>query len=202
MMETNLLNPKHNNPMDKKLLFLDVETTGLYPSKSGIIQVAGIIEINGEVIEEFNLNMAPFPEDWINDQALKANGVLRETLFDRPDPNVQFQKLISILEKHVDKRAAVNKLWFLAYNSNFDNEFMRAWFKKCGDKDFSKWFHNPDLCVMRMAGLALMDERVQLDNFKQGTVARKLGIEVDESKLHDALYDIHITRKIFKKITE
>ena len=35
---------------------------------------------------------------------------------------------------------------------------------------------------------------------KLKTVAKYLGIEVDKSKLHDAWYDIEITRQIYAKL--
>jgi DNA polymerase-3 subunit epsilon len=36
-----------------------------------------------------------------------------------------------------------------------------------------------------------------MENFKQGTVAKALGIEIDESRLHDALYDIQVCKSIY-----
>lgn len=39
-----------------------------------------------------------------------------------------------------------------------------------------------------------------MENFKLMTVARTMGIEIDENKLHDATYDIELTRDIFYKI--
>lgn len=34
-------------------------------------------------------------------------------------------------------------------------------------------------------------------NFKLSTVAATLGIKVEEDKLHDAMYDIYLTKAIF-----
>lgn len=42
--------------------------------------------------------------------------------------------------------------------------------------------------------------RPQMENFKQGTVAKHLGINVDETRLHDALYDIRICKAIYDKV--
>ncbi len=39
--------------------------------------------------------------------------------------------------------------------------------------------------------------RAQMENFKQGTVAKTLGIAIDDSKLHDALYDIEVCKAIY-----
>ena len=43
----------------KKALYFDVETTGLNPYKNDIIQFACLVEINGEVKEEFETKVAP-----------------------------------------------------------------------------------------------------------------------------------------------
>ena len=40
-----------------------------------------------------------------------------------------------------------------------------------------------------------------MKNFKLGTVAETLGVKVDESKLHDGLYDVELTKAIYDKIT-
>ena len=37
-----------------RILYVDVETTGLVPGKNDIVQISGLIEINKEVKEEFN----------------------------------------------------------------------------------------------------------------------------------------------------
>lgn len=49
---------------------------------------------------------------------------------------------------------------------------------------------------MVLATPYLSEKRAEMENFKQGTVAKALGINVDDSKLHDALYDIEIYKQI------
>jgi DNA polymerase-3 subunit epsilon len=39
-----------------------------------------------------------------------------------------------------------------------------------------------------------------MSDFKLKTVCRHAGISVDESKIHDAIYDIEITRALYKKV--
>jgi DNA polymerase III subunit epsilon len=48
----------------------------------------------------------------------------------------------------------------------------------------------------------LMGEREKLINFKLFQVCKYLGIEVKESELHDALYDIQLTKQLYERITE
>jgi DNA polymerase-3 subunit epsilon len=39
-----------------------------------------------------------------------------------------------------------------------------------------------------------------MSDFKLRSVAKQVGIEVDESKLHDAQYDIELTYQIYLKV--
>ena len=40
-----------------------------------------------------------------------------------------------------------------------------------------------------------------MPSFKQHRVARELGIEVDEDRLHDASYNVELTRGIYRIVT-
>ena len=53
---------------------------------------------------------------------------------------------------------------------------------------------------MVLATQHLMMKRHLMKDFKQETVARTLGIELDSSKLHDAAYDIWLTRQIYEAV--
>lgn len=50
---------------------------------------------------------------------------------------------------------------------------------------------------MVLATPYLAAKRAEMKDFKQGTVAKTLGIQVDDTKLHDALYDIEICKAIY-----
>ena len=65
---------------DKKILWVDTETTGTDPGKNGIIQLAGVLEINGHEISSFDYKIRPFADDVIEDTALAVNGFTREEL--------------------------------------------------------------------------------------------------------------------------
>ena len=39
------------------------------------------------------------------------------------------------------------------------------------------------------------------DNYVQATVATALGITIDDSRLHDAMYDIDLCKQIYGRIT-
>lgn len=183
-----------------KVVDLDVETTGLDSKRHGIIQIAMNVWIDGVEIEKLNLLMCPFSTDEIDDETLELSGLTRQEIENRPAPAEMYVSLIQSLSKYVDKFDRSDKFVVIGYNAAFDTEFLRQWFRKNGDKFYGSWFWHPYVDVMTLAMAALAKERAQLVDFKLKTVARYFGIEVDDSKLHDAAYDVQLTRMIAERI--
>lgn len=87
-------------------------------------------------------------------------------------------------------------------NASFDNPFLRAWFVQNGDQYFGSWFWSNSLDTFILATPLLMRNRHEMQDFKLKTVAEALGIGFDETKLHDASYDIDLTRAIYRHINQ
>ncbi len=184
-----------------KLLFFDLETTGTQSDKHGIHQLSGMIVINGEVKEKFDLRVQPHAGAIIEQGALDVAGVTLEQIQAYPAMPVVFGQFINLLSKYADRYDKSDKFFLAGYNNGpFDNQFLRAWFGHNGDKYFGSWFWPNCLDVMVLATPFLAEARSQMPNFKQGTVAKYLGIPVDDTKLHDALYDIEICKAIYDKV--
>jgi len=181
-----------------KLIFIDVETTGLGYPVSGLIQLSGVIETDGKTMASFNYRIRPFPADRISVKALSVNGITREQMAGYEDPRAVFDRFISLLGQFVDRYDRSDKFHLVAYNALFDSEHLRAWFEKNDDCFYGSWFWHPPIDVMGMAAVAAMANRSRLENFKLTTVARALGLRVEESLAHDAHYDIQLTRSVFQ----
>lgn len=181
-----------------KLLFFDLETTGVNPGKNGIHQISGEIVIDGVSKEQFDFHVQPNPRAIIEDEALKVAGVTREQVLAYPPMRQVYSEFVAMLEKYVDKYNKQDKFFLAGYNNaSFDNQFLRAWFVQNEDKYFGSWFWSNSIDVMVLATPYLAARRAEMENFKQGTVAKFLGIDVDPNRLHDALYDIEICKAIF-----
>lgn len=184
-----------------KLFYFDTETTGVKFWKNSIHQISGMIVIDNEIKETFDFHIQPHPQAIIEDEALKISGVTREQIKDYPSQKDTHANLVKILDKYVDKYDKTDKFFLVGYNNaGFDNPFLRALFKQVGDNYFGSWFWSSAIDVMVLAAAKLMNERATMINFKLMTVAKQLGIKLDESKLHDAFYDIKITREIHLKL--
>jgi DNA polymerase-3 subunit epsilon len=195
----------------QKLVFIDVETTGVDPERSGITQISGCIQIGETVVESFDYYVRPYPTDQIDDAALQVTGIDRRQFLPADDPNclkiggqlfedpqTVYKRLVEMLAKHVNKFDKSDKFQFVGYNAHsFDMPFMRKFWEKNNDRYFGSWFWYPCLDVMLLWAQILQPVRFDLTNFKLMTIAAYAGLEVDESRLHDSQYDIELTRSLW-----
>ena len=189
-----------------KLFFLDLETTGTKHWKNGIHQIAGAIEINGEIIEDFDFKVKPNEKAIIEKEALDIAGVTEAEVLEYVPMASVFAKIEKMLAKYVNKFDKKDKFHIVGFNNaSFDNHFFRAFFVQNAKDEksalygnyFGSWFWSDSIDVLVLAAYCLKDVRHELEDFKLKTVAVYLGIVIDESKLHNALYDIELTRKIY-----
>jgi len=182
-----------------KLLFLDVETTGINPSKNGLIQIACIVEIDGVVKDTCHLKIRPFEKDVIDQSALDTVGVTLEEIMKYEDANVAYFRLRKILEKYVDvyDKNKSNKLIPVGYNVQFDLDFLDAFFRKNQDKYIGSFFNWRKLDVLQMFYWRHYLGIDNLDSYKLEKVCEKYNIKLEA---HDALNDIEATRQLFKII--
>jgi len=184
-----------------KLLFFDLETTGVKYWRNGIHQISGEIVINGERKESFNYNVCPHPQCEIEEEALRVCNITRDQIMAYPPMKDIYMEFVNMLSRYVDKYNRTDKFFLVGYNNaSFDNYFLKAFFVQNGDNYFYSWFWVNSIDVMVLASHHLVKERHKMPDFKLETVARHLGIESDPAKLHDAAYDIYLTKEIYQRL--
>jgi DNA polymerase III subunit epsilon len=181
--------------MVKKVFWFDVETTGLDPLENDIIQLAFLIEINGEIIERHNLLMHPFNEKNISLEALQKQKRTLEEIRTYPNPREVYKKFINIIEKYVDRYDPSDKFHNAGYNSKFDMDFLRQFFIKNGDVYFGSWFNYKGLDPLPVLHLLDGLGYLSISNYQLETVCSHFNIPLDA---HDALNDINATRALMK----
>lgn len=104
-----------------------------------------------------------------------------------------------MLDKYVDKYNKKDKFFLVGYNNAaFDNQFLRGFFLQNGDNYFGSYFWSNSIDVMVLASAYIADRRADMENFKLSTVAKFLGVSVSDDSLHNALYDIELTRAVYE----
>jgi len=184
-----------------KKLYIDVETTGPRYWEHGIHQISGEIHVDG-IRDFFDYNVRPFGEDKINPDSLEVTSRTLQDLIGYPPAREVWQDLYGKLTSYVDPFNKQDKFFTYAYNAAFDESFIRIWLMKLDYQYFGSIFRSPIQCIMHKAFVVLGVERANLRDVQLSTVAQHFGVEVDQERLHDALYDVEITRRLDEKLDE
>ncbi len=183
-----------------KQLFYDLETTGLDPETNAIHQISGLVVIDGEVRESFNLHVRPYVGAVVSQEALDISGVTVEQIMEGMPEETACGELLSTLERYAEPSLKSDRFFLCGYNSlRFDNLFLEEFFKRNG-KRTNRYFWHGGIDVMVLASDYLAPYRHNMPNFKQGTVAATLGVKFDPGNLHDAMYDVQVCYEIYKRV--
>lgn len=183
--------------MPVKALYFDVETTGRSAYKNDIVQLSGMIEIDGIVKEEFNLLAKPADPSTIEDEALQVIGKTRDEIMQYPDRSEMKKKFQEMLGRYVNKFDKNDKFIPVGYNVRFDLDFIHSFFKKQRDQylgSYISWYY---VDVMALANLKAFEGAFSLENHKLATLCGHYGIEINA---HDAMSDILATRELLFKM--
>jgi DNA polymerase-3 subunit epsilon len=187
--------------MAQSILWFDVETTDSKADRGGgIHQLSYILEVGGKEIVRRNFRTRPFKNDLVNAQSLKVCNVTYEQIMEYPPAVDAFKILINDIHPH--RRVVLGGF----NNSIFDNPYLQSWWFKCRnelkkfDLNILDYIYFDPLDVRVLALNDLLDKRHTMEYFKLSDVAKAYGIWVENEKLHDAMYDVELTRDIFYKI--
>ena len=181
----------------KKIFYFDVESTGFNKIKNDIVQLSGIIEVDGEVKEKFNFRCQPFDFENVEQGALDITGLTIKDLKGYEKPQEIYKKLIKMLGRYVNKFDRDDKFYPAGYNVNFDVDFLSEFFKKNGDVYYGSWFNWRLIDGLPMVHFLDYAGKINLSDHKLGTVCKHFGIDI---KAHDAMSDIEATRNLLVKI--
>jgi len=181
-----------------KILFLDTETTGLDPKRHTPIQISGIIEIDGKIMEEFDFLCRPFSMSEIEPEALQTNKRTEVEIRGFEDPYSVMTKLKHIFADYVDpfSRDIGQRFTIAGKNVAFDYAMMDQFFKNCGNNYWYSWVDRRALDIEGVAIMLQAAKRIKLENFKLETIAKYFDIKLEA---HNSLNDIRATREIYHK---
>jgi DNA polymerase-3 subunit epsilon len=180
--------------LSKKEFVFDVETGGLDSEKNPLLTLAGIIVIDGKIVETFDFKIKPFVDQIISEEALAINGLTQEQIDGFEEPMVVYSKLEAMLGRYKWKWNKDKSEYFkpIGYNVGFDLNFLVEFFRRCGDKYLFCYLKPAQYVDYWKVAVFLNHIGLipDLENYKLTTVCDYFGIEL---KPHDALEDIKAT---------
>ena len=188
----------------KKVLWLDVETTGLDCRKHGLREVGFIIEIDGVEVDKGVFKINPFTyttkDVVIDDYALEISKVSIEDLESYDSSSYCFKELMKKLVKYVNVNDKNDCFVIAGYNTAFDIGFIKEWFKEMGLLDsYKDLFHYKSLDVFSIVFALRHIGLNSAENDKLETMCNYFGIGIEA---HNALSDIEATKKLYELICE
>jgi len=186
-----------------KIFWVDVETSGLDYKKNGIIQLACIIDIDGEVVDKINTGIRPDNQLVIEKEALEISGTSSSDINSYPSEKKVYYILHETLDMYVDKFNKRDKFWFGAYNYRFDMNFLQEFWER--NKSSKEYFGSYIARQHYLDPMGLVNVLVATGvvpkpkNMTLEMTSRHFGVE-PEGDLHDAFTDIQLCRALYYEL--
>ena len=144
-----------------KHLWLDTETLSFDQNQADIIQLAGMLEVDNQIVDKFNYFIKPAcmniiePNIWEFHQ--EHLGVSQADIMAFPDQLEVFNDFKARLNKYVDIKDKTDRLIISGYNCIFDRNKVLSWFKHNGDNFMFAYFSGRMLDVYHILAFLLDD---------------------------------------------
>ena len=172
---------------NKKLLVLDLETTGLDPRADSIIQIGAHVLTRKVLNREATMSTLVAPESAMDPAAQKIHGLSMDDLRDAPPLAEAIRKLEELAEPE--------DVVLCGHNIGFDVSFLRAAYDRLG-RPYPYDYHTVD--VWSVAFFLFSANGLKAPDYRLDTLAALYGIE--RSRKHDALEDVQITTAILRHL--
>lgn len=164
---------------EEQYVVVDIETTGLHPMTSEIIEIGAVRYKNGKTAEEFHSFIKP--REKLSEFTQKLTGITQDMLSEAPDVEEVLPKFVEFVSDSV----------FVAHNAAFDYRFLRFWVDKTVD---IKW----SVAVLDTLGLSRV--LLKLPSYSLDKIVAHLGL--GPFKHHRALEDARITASVLRELLE
>jgi DNA polymerase III epsilon subunit-like protein len=183
-----------------KIVFFDLETSGLDYKKHEVIQIAArAVDENFRGVDRFAARVT-FDKEKADPDALKINHYTEEAWASALSPHQAAADFGAFLSRHATIRMTSKagnpyRVAQLAGHNvaSFDFPFLRALFYRDDDRFLPAGFITLDTLQLAAWTFRVAQPENAPENLKLGTLAEFFGIEVDaEAELHDAEADVAV----------
>ncbi|WP_434341924.1 PolC-type DNA polymerase III [Mycoplasma putrefaciens] len=174
-------NPQNHNLRNCKMVFFDLETTGLSPELDEIIEFGAII-FDTKTGERKEIDILIKPKKPLKQFTKELTNITDQMLENKPSIEQAFAEIYDVIKDGV----------LLAHNANFDFNFLSSWAKKLGYPPLTNTIIDT-LSVARVIFPELKNHRLE-------TLAKKTGVYYDARVAHRGNYDADILAEVYERM--
>lgn len=163
-----------NYSFDDTFVVLDIETTGLFPRKDKLIEIACVKINNGEIIDEYTTFINP--EVDISYKITEITKITNDMVRNEPVISDVIKNIVDFLGDYP----------VVAHNARFDASFLMKIYD-----DFGYKFNNPIIDTLLISRILYPD----LKAYRLDRICRHLNVELVSH--HRAIYDTRATAECF-----
>ena len=161
-------------------VIVDIETTGLEPKTSEIIEI-GAIKTEGKTAKDAWQTLISYSQD-LPPEIIRITGINNDMLKEMPSIDKALEEFMSFADGHV----------LIAHNSDFDVSFLKHHISKYLKREID----NKVLCTLKLARILVPG----LKNYKLGTIAEHFQIPIPSA--HRAMGDCEVTYGLWNKLID
>lgn len=188
---------------DERLVFVDIETTGL-ELDAEIIQIAAIATDSlANELETFEVKIQTELRQGDRAHSRFNDRKWRKLAYPPRGAAIRFKQFLTrhaTIDIIGNKGALFRVAQLVAHNSEFDGPRLRAWFDRL-DLFFPSSYRV--LCTMQRA-MWLFDENKMLSppkNYKLQTLCQYFDVQLTDDQAHDAWHDVRATAELYRAMT-
>ncbi|MGB9821222.1 MAG: PolC-type DNA polymerase III [Pseudothermotoga sp.] len=160
-----------------RFVVLDIETTGLHPMFSEIIEIGAVAIEKGQITESFHSLVKP--KERLNSFTIEFTKITDQMLEDQPSIEEVLPKFLEFCKNSI----------VVAHNANFDYRFLRYWIEKVMKVNWK---------IPVIDTLALAKRLVKLSSYNLEKLANHF--KVGAFSHHRAFEDARVTAQIFVEL--
>lgn len=191
--------------MSNKVFWVDLETSGLDEDKNGILQMAGLIEIDGEIRNQFEYLVKPAESLEIDNEALKVNNFTHREIQAHDPENLVFKDFGSLLTKYVDRYDSDDKFFVGGFNVEFDLSFLTEfWYRhNRGNNHLGSYINRSmQLDPYRLIPDMVFNDELEYPSSMKLEYTAKKYMDNARYDWHDAMADVKASRDLYYSLKD
>ena len=184
--------------LPKHLLIIDVETTGTNPDTSSIIQLGAVVFSKEGYLEPYTFNeyILPYKPEW-TEEAEKVHKITYGQITEKGNPLIEVLERFEQWASNYMLGELKQKFWLAQWSAGFDVSMLKKAYESLG---VNYPFHYRAFDIASIVRIELARRGRLHQKCGEDKCALALSIKVDETKLHDALYDAQLSGKMLEEI--